>query len=51
MNDYQNSAELFKAIINNPQIIKSLPQNLKTDIDFIETFYIMYLQAFEYPHQ
>ena len=41
MNDYQNLTELFKAIINNPQIIRSLPQNLKTDIDFIETFYII----------
>lgn len=41
MNHYQNSSELFNAIINNPKIINSLPKELTSNIDFIEKYYII----------
>ena len=39
--NYQNGEDLFKAIINNPKVITTLPTEYRYDIDFLETYYII----------
>ena len=38
---FKNGAELFRAIINNPQILITLPTQYRYDVDFLEPFYII----------
>ena len=38
---FKNGAELFKAIINNPKILITLPTQYRYDVDFLEPFYII----------
>ena len=39
--EFKDGAELFSAIIQNPQILALLPESHKNDIDFLEIFYII----------
>ena len=38
---FKNGAELFRAIINNPKILITLPTQYRYDVDFLEPFYII----------
>lgn len=38
---FNDGAELFKAIINNPSTLMSLPSKYRYDIEFLEPFYII----------
>lgn len=39
--NYNDSAKLFRAIIENPQILATLPAIYKYDKDFLELYYII----------
>ena len=38
---FKNGAELFRAIINNPKILITLPTHYRYNVDFLEPFYII----------
>lgn len=39
--NFKNGADLFKAIIKNPKILTTLPDEYRYDVDFLEPFYII----------
>ena len=46
---FNDGAELFKAIINNPSTLMSLPSKYRYDVDFLEPFYIILNEEIK-PH-